>query len=164
MEQLKFAKHVHHHLLFEPLVEPIEVRLKYIEKCKPKDEIPVRRRLLKEVDADLLPNEVVSVGRAYKDAWRAYKDAERAYGDAGRAYGDAGRAYKDAWRAYKDAERAYDDAWRAYDDARRAYSDAWRAYEGVLIKHATELEALHKQICVDDCPWDGKTIFPTGKD
>lgn len=23
-----------------------------------------------------------------------------------------------------------------------------------------ELEALHARICVPDCPWDGKTIFP----
>ena len=45
----------------------------------------------------------------------------------------------------------------------QAGEDWWRAlvyYSQALEDHHDELEALHKRVCVADCPWNGKTIFP----
>lgn len=41
-----WAWHVHHNMLFERLTAPIEDRVAYIRKFKPKEEIEIRLRLL----------------------------------------------------------------------------------------------------------------------
>ena len=35
-----------------------------------------------------------------------------------------------------------------------------KQYEPAREKYKPELEAWHKKVCVPDCPWNGKTIFP----
>ena len=54
-------------------------------------------------------------------------------------------------------------------EATRERDEAWRAYVEALIRRGRtmkeaqpELEALHKRLCVPDCPWDGTTIFSEG--
>ena len=92
MKKLRFAFHVHHDRLMEPLTEPISVRRKYIKENKPKEEVPLRLKLLKEVKGKL-PREVVK-------AWEAY--------------GKAREAYVKAWEAYDNARKAYDKAYRKH--------------------------------------------------
>ena len=124
MTSVRFAWHVHHGILVEPLLGPISVRRRHINEHKPKQEIAPRQRLLKSVKGPL-PTLVAKAGKAY---------------DA------AGKAYAAAWKAH-------DKALKAYDKALKAYAAALKACQ-------PELLALHAQEC-PDCPWDGKTIFPT---
>src|SRR3990167_8118854 len=48
---------------------------------------------------------------------------------------------------------AWVEAYRVYREADWVWVKAYRVY-------APQLEALHTRICLPDCPWDGKTIFP----
>ena len=136
---LQFAWHVHHDVLVEVLVAPIEERQQYIREHKPYDEVDLRLRLLRVVDGDVLPKGYAEAGRAYNVAWRTYDET-------GRASNVACRAYDETGRAYDVAQRAYDVAWNAYDVARRI--------------HTPELERIHRLQCAPNCPWDGYTIFP----
>ena len=46
-------------------------------------------------------------------------------------------------------------AGKAWDKADKALDN----FTAACSAHKDELEVLHKQLCVADCPWDGKTIF-----
>ena len=70
----QFAWHVHHDVLVEPLVEPIENRIAYIKSDKPQHEQELRLRLLKPVKGKL-PIALVKAGSAYLKAWEAYDKA-----------------------------------------------------------------------------------------
>src|SRR3989304_8217871 len=76
MKKIRFAWHCHHNRLMEPLTEPISVRRKFIRENKPKEEVPLRLRLLKEVKGKL-PREVIRTGEAYFKAWEAYNKEYR---------------------------------------------------------------------------------------
>jgi hypothetical protein len=80
-----FYWHIHHDILCEPLTEPISVRRKYIKEFKPKDEVPLRLKLMKRVKGKL-PREFVKAGEAYNKAWEAYHKVVEAYHKAGEAY------------------------------------------------------------------------------
>src|SRR3990167_2648345 len=62
-------------------------------------------------------------------------------------------AWVEAYRVYREAYRVWGEAYRAYGEADWVWVKAYRVY-------APQLEALHTRICLPDCPWDGKTIFP----
>jgi len=128
---VKFAWHVHHDVLLEPLIETLKNRIAYIKDNKPEDEIATRLRLLKPVVGGL-PTAVAEAGKAYDAAWKARFEE---------------------WKAYIEARKAYDEAWKAYREARKAYIE-------VLAIHEPEILALHAIEC-PDCPWDNeqKTIF-----
>ena len=125
-----FYWHIHHHILVESLIEPIENRVAFIKERKPEHERETRLRLMQPVKGKL-PNAVVK-------AWDAYLKARV--------------AYNKAWKAhYK--------GWKAYDKAQKAWERAWKAYYKALAAHKDEIEALHAKEC-PNCSWDGKTIFP----
>ena len=106
----KFAWHVHHNVLIEPLTEPLSTRRAYIKEHKPKSEQALRLRLLKTVRGKLPV--------AYVEAWKAYDKA---------------------WKAYDEARKAYDEVWRVYDEARKAYDEARMAYQKeIKALHAKE--------------------------
>lgn len=79
-----FAKHVHHDVLIEPLVEPLEVRRGYIRQNKPPEEQDLRLDLLATVISPL-PEPVVRAGKEYARAWQgrmqAWEGYERAKGE-----------------------------------------------------------------------------------
>jgi tetratricopeptide (TPR) repeat protein len=150
---MKFAWHIHHDQLVEPLTEPISKRRAYIKEYKPKHERPTRLRLLKVVRGKL-PQPVLTAGAAYDKAWAAYDKAWAAYHKAWAAYDKARAAYDKAWAACDKAGTACDKAGAAYDKALAACDKAGAAY-------APAIEALHAQEC-PNCPWDGRTIFPAG--
>jgi len=87
----RFAWHVHHDILVEPLTEPIKVRREFIRSSKPPHEVATRLRLLKAVKGRL-PAKLVEAMKAYDEAWKAYVKA---------------------WKAYDEALTAYDEAWKA---------------------------------------------------
>jgi len=51
--KLKYFWHIHHNNLCEPLIEPLENRIRYIKQEKPEDERELRLRLLKPVKGKL---------------------------------------------------------------------------------------------------------------
>ena len=55
-KNLELYWHVHHEILFENLIEPLQNRIDYIKKEKPEDEIKLRLKLLRPVKAKKLPN------------------------------------------------------------------------------------------------------------
>ena len=74
MKKVIFAWHVHHNVLIELLTEPIENRIKYIKKFKPKNDnglIELRLKLLKVVKGEL-PKEFVEARQKYDEdeAWQ----------------------------------------------------------------------------------------------
>ena len=48
---IKMYWHIHHRMLVEALLEPLKNRINYIKTEKPKEEIPLRLKLLKKVKA-----------------------------------------------------------------------------------------------------------------
>ena len=140
-----------HHNIPVSFVTSIEDRTAAIEGLKPAEEIPTRLRLMKKVQGQL-PEDVTRTGLATAEAVTTLGKAERAYGKAERAYKGA-YDRKAAEVALKAAEVALDEAEVALDEAEVAFVEA-------LANHADEINALHRQECVPDCPWDGKTLFP----
>jgi len=136
MTETRWMKHGHHDVLFEPIIGSIEGRIENIRADKPADEIPTRLRLIEEIDPSLLPSAVREAGAALRQAAAAY---DRAGSGEAMTYNQAREASEQAWKVWIGAGKAYDKA---------------------LETHHDELEALHKRVCVADCPWDGKTIFP----
>ena len=135
VETIIWALHVHENVLVEQLTSPIEVRREYIRQNKPLYEIPLRLWLLKVVE---------NVPESLRLAWTAY--------------GKAWEAYRLAWIALGPAMDGIGPARTTYDQARAVYDQAWAAYQQVSA--SPEVEAWHREVCVPDCPWDGKTIFP----
>ena len=136
MNKVIFAWHVHHNVLIEPLTEPIENRIKYFKKFKPKSEIELRLKLLKVVKGKL-PKEFV-------EAWQEYNEARQK--DV-----EAWQKYDEALQKYYEARQKYDEIWQEYDKAWQKYDEAYKKYESQIL-------ALHKKEC-PNCSWNGKTIF-----
>ena len=90
--------HVHHDRIVEQLTAPVQERIDYIKKNKPKDEIETRLRLLKPVKDQ---NAVVAARKAYHEAVAA---ARKAYDEA---MAPARKAYDEA---VAPARKAYDEA------------------------------------------------------
>ena len=47
------------------------------------------------------------------------------------------------------------EAWDAWE---KAWEEREKAWEKAL--DIPGMQAWHKKVCVSDCPWDGKTLFP----
>lgn len=139
----EFYWHVHHHVLCEPLIGPIEQRVEFIKQNKPESEIETRLKLMKPVQGEL-PATLLRAGDAYSKGGVAYRKAEVAYLKASEPFCVAPEAYNKGV-AYAKVGKAYEKTRKAYDKALEACQD--------------EIESLHKQEC-KDCPWDGETIFP----
>src|SRR3990167_1564814 len=77
----KFAWHIHHDILVEPLTESIEARREFIRSSKPPHEVATRLRLLKVVKGRL-PAKLVEAGKAYDEAWAAYNEARKVHVEA----------------------------------------------------------------------------------
>ena len=143
---VKFAWHVHHDVLLEPLIETLKNRIAYIKDNKPEDEIATRLRLLKPVVGGL-PTAVAEAGKAYHEAGNAYEEARKVYIEARKVYDEAHEPLIVASQ-------------KAYRKAGKSYYEAWKAYIKALKIHEPEILALHAIEC-PDCPWDNeqKTIF-----
>ena len=103
MKKPKFYWHIHHNILMELLLEPIENRIKYIIENKPKEEIELRLRLLKPVKGKL-PTMFIAAREACDKAREAYDKAREAetYNEARKAYEKAGEASDEARKACRE--------------------------------------------------------------
>ena len=140
MKKADWVWHCHHHVLCEPLTEPLKNRVRYIKENKPENEIKLRLKLIKPVKGKL-PKRVYKAGEAL--------------GKAGEALDKAWKAYDKAWEAHYKAWKALDKAKEALDKAREAYCKAEEAYKKTLTMKS--VLALHKKEC--GCDWNGETIF-----
>ena len=77
MKKAKWYWHIHHNMLIEPSTN-IEERIVSIKTNKPKDELGVRLRLLREVRGKL-PDDLLKAREAYFKAREAYDKAREAY-------------------------------------------------------------------------------------
>jgi hypothetical protein len=146
----KWGWHIHHEILCEDRLYPIEERIAYILTSKAPKERALRLRLLRPVIDDAM----VPIWKTYDDAMAAI---QKTYADAMAAIQ---KTYDDArvpiWKTYDDAraaiQKTYDDAMAAiqktYDDAMAAI---WKTY-------ADAMAAIHAREC-PNCPWDGESIF-----
>ena len=170
--KIQFAWHVHHDRLIEPLIGSIEERVAYIKEHKPEHERDIRLRLLKPVIGSLpiiyakAEKALIEAWKASDEAWKTYDEAKEASIEARKASVEAWKVYVEAWEAIGEAKEAYDEArkasveaWKVYvkagkvsDKARKAYNEAWKVSQPII-------EQLHLNEC-QNCPWDGKTIFP----
>jgi len=92
MKKIKFAWHVHHEILAEPLTEPIEDRIAYIRESKPIAEQELRLRLLKPV-VGILPAKYAAARAGYNAARAGYNAAWAEYDAARARYDAAGAEY-----------------------------------------------------------------------
>lgn len=132
--------HVHHKDKLFEFCYDYGRRVNVIETTKSTKEIPLRLRLLRIVAEDRIPGRdspewqlCQKTGIVCQEAWEVSQEAWKTY-KAGVVCQKAEKAYQKTWEVSQEAEEAY------------------------LVKYASELEALHKEIC-PDCPWDGQTIF-----
>ena len=93
--KLKLYWHIHHYIPIEPLTQPLKNRIEYIKKFKPKDEVPLRLKLLGPVEGKL-PAGFVKIAENYVKARKAYDKAWKAYDKAWKDYGKAWEAYSNA--------------------------------------------------------------------
>ncbi len=145
--------HIHHRVSFEPLVEPVQNRIDYIQAYKPGAEVATRLRVLKiltDEEAARLPAPLVMAGAALDKA-QAARNKARA-------------ALNKAWAARNKALTARDEAWATLGEAQAALNKAQAALDKAGAACKPELVALHKELCVADCPWNGETLFPTQKE
>jgi hypothetical protein len=132
-----YAWHIHHEKLFEPLTEPIENRIKFIESDKPIEQRATRLKLLRPVKDQARLASVLDTGKKVRDSgWKAYDDA-----------------------LTKLASQRKSPDQAVADLASNAVTDLIAAQDA----ESRAIAALHKRECEADCPWDGKTIFPKVK-
>lgn len=150
----KLAWHVHHDVVVEPVLAPLEERREQIRDCKPEAEVPLRLRLLKEVRGNL-PDAVEQAALAACQAWAACLLARAAHRSTWAACLLASAARELAKDAFQEASAAYGLADAVYGKAQVAYGRALRDnMPAVLALHAVECP---------DCPWDGQSIFGLGE-
>ena len=153
---MKFYWHIHHDTLME-VSDNIEERIKYINEEKPKNEVELRLRLLKEVKGEL-PIELVEAGKAWDKARKVWNEAGKVYNEALEVWVKTGEVWNKAWKVYRKARKVYDEAVEVWNKAWKVYDKVVEVYYKVYYKYILEIEALHKQECLS-CPWDGRTIF-----
>ena len=101
MRKPKFYWHIHHHILVEPLTEPLKNRIAFIERNKLEHERETRLRLMQPVKGKL-PDAVVKARKAWDKARKAYVKAREAWDGAREACNKAWAAYLKALRDHKD--------------------------------------------------------------
>jgi hypothetical protein len=185
---MRILMHAHHDTLFS-WYPSLEERVWEIEHYKPRRERALRLRLIKDV-TDLVPHneaweQCEKAYRHYLRCCETRRDIEKvpdpmldAYRLGRDPYAEALKAlehHKDegdaaAWKAaQKVTVHRWKELRRTYTALARAHARAWQAEVEAMDKlvlaidrytHSFDAEAFHRQHCLPDCPWDGRTIFP----
>ncbi len=133
MTRLKSGLAFHcHHDILLEYVYDYDERLNFIKTEKRFVERELRKTLFVLIPEKLLPN--TSQKAAYIKTGAAYYEAK-----------------VDLY------EITNDKTWAAYNKAEAVYNKAEAVYKTYI-----DVQALHKQVCHPNCPWDGKTIFSKG--
>ena len=143
---------IHHEILAERLLEPIEARIACILADKPEWQHPRRFREMRPVKAVDDPVFVAAVA-AWDCAVTAWDCAVTAWG---RAKADWGRAKADWDRA------DWDCAVTAWDRAVADWGRASAAWKRVKATFARAVGPLHRREQPESA-WDGETIFPESR-
>ena len=132
MKKLLWCWHIHDTTLLEPLTEPLKNRIEYIKKNKPKDEIPLRLKLLKRVKGKL-PKEIIEARQKCYETRQKCIEMRQKYD--------------------------YFEAWQKCYGARQKYIKAWQKYGEAIQKHLPQLKALHQKECGCGYDFEKNTIF-----
>jgi len=132
--------HIHHNVLMEVAIEPIESRREFIRSTKPRNEIALRLTLLNSVKGKL-PQELVEAGTNYINSWAGHLKARVKCNNA--------------------STKTYDKWGKYFLKARIKCDKAWAKYNKTLLRCCLQIVKLHYKEC-KNCPWDGHTIFPKG--
>ncbi len=147
--------HCLHHDIHWEFCSDFDERVTFIKEHKPKEEQPLRLKLLRLIPDDILPKKDSAQWEAYVKAGEAYDKVREACDKAWEAYDKTREAYDKAGEAYDKAREAYDKAWEAYVKAGEAYVKAREAYVKIA---KDDLDKLHDKL-FPDCPWNGETIL-----
>ncbi|MDP2735087.1 MAG: hypothetical protein Q8P12_02665 [bacterium] len=103
---------------------------------------PIEERIV-DIEVNKLPAEIPTRLKALRELTdEEVARLPESYRQAGEVYGQAGLVYHQAWEAYH---------------------QAWKAYSQVGEVCAVELATWHKSVCQPNCPWNGKTLFPSSE-
>jgi hypothetical protein len=149
--QNEFIWHLHHDVLYEPLREPLENRIKYIREKKPAHEIEIRLRLMKPVKNP--PARLISAWETHKaeeSRAREVYEAERS-----RILAEYIAEHGPGWEALKDVAINY--ALNCYESVKL---QTWSEYRVAEKACAKEMKSLHAKEC--NCAFfeNGGSIFP----
>ena len=126
----EWAWHVHHEMLYEKLIEPLQKRIDYVKGNK-FDDPTLRLKLMRVVEDQ---QAMVRLDKALKDAHSRYD-----------------KALDKAKKLSESRKSSQADIDAANTDAEKAYHEVVMAEEGVM--------DLHRKECEPDCPWTGVTIL-----
>lgn len=148
--------HVHHGRLLEPAIAPLIERARYIIRCKPAFEVPIRLKLIRPVKG-LLPAAVTAAARVYTELGVAYDKANNELQKACRRRNEflLWATYGPEKDAAVQAEALARVEHQAAGDRVMAAESEWLA---VVREYGPALKKLHDAEC-KDCPWNGHTIF-----
>ncbi len=159
-----WAWHVHHDKLVQYLTGPLEERIAYIKANKPLGEVELRLRLLKPVKAQEKLNSAlaeyekielqarVEYEKIRLQAWVEYQKIDQ------QAWVEYQKIRLQAWVEYQKIEQQ---AWVEYQKIdQQARVEYEKIEQPVRAEYQKIEERLHAEEC-PNCPWDGKTIFPT---
>lgn len=177
MPDAEYAFHLHHEKLFEALRgEGGKERIDYLMANKPLTELAVRLRLIRPIPNDRLP-EKIDLGKIAGEKSTAYSKAKAAL-DKKKTELTRARTLLDnalylsygSTQSRITAMRAAIDAFAeaveasGIIEAEALVTTTQREYEAVKFQTGTGLDpvamdALHKELCEADCPWNGKSIL-----
>ena len=135
--QMKFAWHIHHAILVEPLTDTISTRRKVIVRCKPKHEVAIRLHLLKFVTGKL-PRAVTEAQTTVQKATRSYERCRDL--------------------PFKRRNANY---YCKKNTLLNSMVKAKGLYHTTIADNMAAIYELHAQEC-PRCPWDGHHIFGKG--
>ena len=159
MPKAKAGVHIHHGQVAEKLTEPVERRIAYILREKPKAEQALRLRLMRPVRASARAeyDKVTASARAEYD-----KVTAPALAEYDKIMASARAEYdKIMASARAEYDKVTAPALAEYD---KIMAPAWAEYDKIMAPARAEYKKVtasaHKAICPTlDCPWDGRSIF-----
>ena len=129
--------HIHHEVAAEKLTEPIEARIAYILRVKPKQEQALRLRLMRPLTASALGE----YQKVTASAWAEYEKVTAS------AWAEYQKVMASALAEYQKVEAS------ARAEYQKVTASAWAEYDKVMA-------SAHLALCsTPDCPWAGGSIF-----
>ena len=135
-----------HHVGLLSVMNSKESRIEEIRANKPQSQQELRLKLLQIVPLRLLPEKVVIAAKEWDKVDKAWDKVDK--------------ARVKAYKTWDKVDKALGKAYKRWDKVDKARVKAWDDFQTACKVHKVSLEALHKQLCVPDCPWDGTRILP----
>jgi exonuclease VII small subunit len=163
------AVHCHHCVELEPLTEPANNRIGYILRQKAESERALRLRLFRPA---LLPPELAAAVAERDAAWAMWKAAQAKLNAAQEELNAAREELNAAWAEWESAWAEWESAramWKAAQEELKAAWAEWESAQAEWESAQAKVDAAraksglpHSAFCAaPDCPWNGRSIFPS---